>query len=191
MAMYIFQEIEPKVFYFTYSLQETQKYVSYLEESENDKTDKNLIQKWQPFYNLEDSIEDPGLAGYQKFLTSDFSNHNGPVDTRTLYLINTLKATFHWCFKQYKIFNNIEEEVNLCPKYILRKYNSGKQIKEISHSKYTAYFFLNDDYVGGDIKFKNSTLRPEAGSLIILPKDNEIVSSELDGQRYVAIGEWQ
>ena len=44
MAMYVFQEISPKVFYFTYCLQEIGNYIKFLEESESNTN--NLISKW-------------------------------------------------------------------------------------------------------------------------------------------------
>ena len=76
MAMYIFQEVAPKVFYFTYCLQETDKFINFLEESESDETRKSIIQNWS---NIE--------AGQKKIVSSDFSKEETRVDNRTRYIV--------------------------------------------------------------------------------------------------------
>ena len=78
MAMYVFQELSPKVFYFTYCLQEIGKYIGYIEKSETDlNINNNLISKW----NLSE-------AGVVKTFSSNFINEKKPIDGKTLFLIN-------------------------------------------------------------------------------------------------------
>ncbi len=180
MAMYVFQEISPKVFYFTYCLQEIGEYIGFLEESE--KNTNNLISKWHD-----------EEYGYEKRISSDFSNETETVDTRSLFIINNLKATFHYCFTQYKIFNNIEEPVNLSPKYWVRKHNEG-QVKNNcgANGKYTARLYINDSFSGGEISIPGKpSFKPEAGSIIIAPSDVQVNAEPAHGNsRYIAIGHW-
>ena len=180
MAMYVFQEIAPKTFYFTYCLQEIGNYIGFLEESENNPT--SLISKW---HDTE--------YGYEKRISSDFSNETGAVDTRSLFIINNLKATFHYCFSQYKLFNNIEEDVNLSTKLWVRKHNEG-QVKNNcgSNGKYTARLYINDSFSDGEISIPGKPkFKPEAGSIIISPSDMQVTAEPAYGNsRYVAIGHW-
>ena len=178
--MYVFQEIAPKTFYFTYCLQEIGNYIGFLEDSENNPT--GLISKWNDTE-----------YGYEKRISSDFSNEVETVDTRSLFIINNLKATFHYCFSQYKLFNNIEEEVNLSPTYFVRKHSEG-QVKNNcgANGKYTARLYINDSFTDGEISIPGRTkFKPEAGSIIIGPSDMQIDAEPARGNsRYIAIGHW-
>lgn len=178
--MYVFQEIAPKTFYFTYCLQEIGNYIGFLEDSENNPT--GLISKWNDTE-----------YGYEKRISSDFSNEVETVDTRSLFIINNLKATFHYCFSQYKLFNNIEEEVNLSPTYFVRKHSEG-QVKNNcgANGKYTARLYINDSFSDGEISIPGRPkFKPEAGSIIIGPSDTQIDAEPAHGNsRYIAIGHW-
>ena len=180
MAMYVFQEIAPKTFYFTYCLQEIGNYIGFLEESE--KNPSGLISKWNDTE-----------YGYEKRISSDFSNETETVDTRSLFIINNIKATLHYCFTQYKIFNDIEEEVNLSTEYFVRKHNEG-QVKNNcgANGKYTARLYINDSFSGGEILIPGKPgFKPEAGSIIIAPSDMQISAEPAHGNsRYIAIGHW-
>ena len=47
-----------------------------------------------------------------------------------LFLINNLKATFHYCFGQYKLFNNIVDDLNLSTTYYIDRYNEKNFIND-------------------------------------------------------------
>lgn len=182
MAMYVFQELSPKVFYFTYCLQEIGNYIKFIEESESSNLTDGLIQKWE-------SKE----WGYEKKLSSDFLNVLKPIDTRTLFIINNLKATFHHCFTQYKLFNNIQESVNLDNSYYIKKINQNSVFDSISNnSKYTATFYINNSFDGGEVSVLGKpAFKPEAGSIIIAPSEFEIThNAAQNNSRYIAKGYW-
>lgn len=188
MAMYIFQELAPKIFYFTYSLQEPDLYVKFLEESETDSSNKNIIKPWQQMNGDKQEVH----YGYDKIISSDFTKEDD-IDGRSLYIVNTLKATMLHCFGQYKIYNNIEDDINIGKTFWVKKYNERYSHTEVGSGKYTAYFYLNDNYDGGNISFSNTRafVKPEKGSIIIAPSDQEHISSpSLNGTRYVAQGYW-
>lgn len=182
MAMYVFQELAPKVFYFTYCLQEIGNYIKFIEETESSPAEDGLIGMW--------SSEE---WGNEKRFSSDLSDKPKPINGRSLFLVNNLKATFHHCFSQYKLFNNIEEEVNLEPTYFIRKFNEGKTHNNCgSHGKYTARLYINDSFEGGEVSINGkNTFKPEAGSIIIAPSDYKIEDAPaLNNSRYVAKGHW-
>lgn len=180
--MYVFQELAPKVFYFTYCLQEIGNYIKFIEDTEDNSVDRELIGSW----NKED-------WGYEKRFSSDLTNKEKPIDGRTLFLINNLKATFHHCFGQYRLFNNIEESVNLDTTYFVRKFDEGNTHNNCgSHGKYTAKMYINDSFEGGEVSVNGKTLfKPEAGSIIIAPSDYKIEDGPArNNSRYIAKGHW-
>lgn len=183
MAMYVFQELAPKVFYFTYCLQEIGNYIGFIEDTEtNPNLNGSLIKKWE---HQESHSE--------KKISSDLSSQDAVVDTRSLFVINNLKATLHHCFTQYKIYNNIEGPVNLDPNYLLRKYYEGFEDSDLPKGKYTAKMYINCSFDGGEVQIPNSNkkLKPEAGSILIYPSDYKIVSEPgINNSRYVATGYW-
>lgn len=182
MAMYVFQELSPKVFYFTYCLQEIGNYIKFIEETESSQSKHNLISKWKPTE-----------WGSEKSFSSDFSNEQKPIDGRTLFLINNLKATFHYCFGQYKLFNNIEEDVNLETTYFIQKFNQNNIDNTFtSHGKYTARLYINNSFDGGEVIVPGRPeFKPEAGSIIIAPSQFKIEHNPaLNNSRYIAEGYW-
>jgi hypothetical protein len=181
MAMYVFQELAPKVFYFTYCLQEIGNYVGFIEDSENGSVNNNLISKWE---NKE--------YGSIKTFSSDFTNESERVDVRSTFLINNLKATMHYCFTQYRLFNNIEDQVNLNKSFSVVKYFEGNKEKEEPFGKYTAKLYINSSYEGGEFLIPGrQPLKPEAGSLIIYPSNLNVDSTEVKGNsKYVGVGHW-
>lgn len=188
MAMYIFQELAPKIFYFTYSLQEPEAYIKFLEESESDNTDKKLISNWIRMSGDKEEVH----YGFDKKICLPVDK-NEKIDGRSLYLINTLKSTILYCFGQYKLFNNINEEIFLNKEFYVKKYNERYAHTEIGSGKYTAYFYLNDNFDGGNVSFTNTKVfvKPEKGSIIIAPSDQEIITSpSFNGLRYIAQGYW-
>lgn len=181
MAMYVFQELSPKVFYFTYCLQEIGNYIKFIEETESSESKHNLISQWNT-----------NSWGYQKTFSSDFSNEQKPIDGRELFLINNLKATFHYCFGQYKLFNNIQEDVNLSTTYFVNKINEGNHYENInSNGKYKATLYINDSFDGGEVSVLSKSFKPEAGSIIIAPSDFKIQEGiAKNNSRYIAEGYW-
>lgn len=181
MAMYIFQEVAPKVFYFTYCLQETDKFINFLEESESDETRKSIIQNWS---NIE--------AGQKKIVSSDFSKEETRVDNRTRYIVNSLKATLNYCFGQYKLYNRIEEDLIMDSDHIVVKSNSNA-LQETLSGKYKSMFFINDEYEGGEISVPNGkySIKPEKGSILIAPSDTAISMNPIqNGTQYVSFVSW-
>lgn len=180
--MYVFQELSPKVFYFTYCLQEIGNYIKFIEEAESNPSRHNLISNWKPTE-----------WGSEKSFSSDFSNEQKPIDGRTLFLVNNLKATFHHCFSQYKVFNNIAEDVNLDTSYFVKKIDSEKSYQDsISNSKYTATLYINSSFDGGEVTVQGKpSFKPEAGSIIIAPSDFKIEEGVArNNSRYIAKGYW-
>lgn len=191
MAMYVFRELKPKVFLFEYCLQEIGNYIGFLEEfngaptTPSDVRDniagikEGMIKSWQP-----------KNFGWEKvFSDSDKEKNTNP---RLMFLTNNLKATFHHCFSQYKLFNNIEEDVNLDPNFLMRKYKEGEAVKHEPVGKYTARLYVNNSFAGGDIIVPGvPTFFADAGSIIIAPSELDISAEPAQKScRYIGYGYW-
>lgn len=194
MAMYVFQELKPKVFYFTYCLQEIAKYIGFLEEANGVQTtpgqvrdnihkihDQKYITNWET-----------KEYGYEKKFSYNFEENDKPINPQTLFLVNNLKATFHHCFTQYKMFNNIEEDVNLSTDLFMRKYSEGSFPQHDPVGKYTARLYVNNSFAGGGIKIHGlQPFNADGGSIIIAPSDVDISAEpSFKSSRYIGYGYW-
>jgi len=195
MAMYVFQELKPKIFYFTYCLQEIGNYIKFLEESNGKPTTPQEVR--DNVFSMSDSpyITDWSSEeyGYSKKFSSDFKKENLPIDNRVLFLVNNLKATFHYCFTQYKMFNNIEEEVNLDKNFLIKKVKEGFDLIDQPYGKYTARLYVNNSFAGGGIKIPGleNSLNADAGSIIIAPSNVNISADPaFKTSRYIGYGYW-
>ncbi len=188
MAMYIAQELAPKIFYFTYCLQEPENYIEFVEDSEvNESTNSDLIGKWEMIK------DENGNSGYKKNISSDLTGQELPIDGRSLYIINSLKATILHCFGQYKIYNNLQEDIKIDTNFTIQKHHDNFSANEKSTGKYVAYLFINDTYQNGMVSVKNTKaiVKPEKASIVIAPSDVTItLDPNINGDRYLAVGNW-
>jgi hypothetical protein len=143
----------------------------------------------------------------------DLSNYKDPVSN--ISDIDVLKTNFEQSFKK----NNLKFEIqnytfpflyDYIGKYGLsvKKIKSFKICEQIKSSDfhndldryaeqkhfYTIIVALNDDYVGGEIQFKNrignETIKLSAGDVLIYPANNSYAHRELEvtsGTKYTAI----
>jgi hypothetical protein len=190
MAMFVFQELAPKIFYFTYCMQETDKYISYIEENDIDEnSNKKIISKWEKLNSNSKNLD----YGFQKTINANLLDGDLNPSNKELYLVNSIKHTINFAFSEYKKFNNINEQFRLYEDLTLRKYNEKHLHHTMGENKYFAMMFINDNYEGGTISIENTKvfLKPEKGSIIILPSDITLTSSPtFNGLRYVATGSW-
>jgi len=125
--------------------------------------------------------------------------NNKKIDSKTRYLINTLSMAFNFTVQDYfKFFQLNADDYNIDFSSIsIRKWfkdsymgpHSDGYIDDEKGVAYTIICYLNDDYEGGEIYFKNKDvlIKPQAGSLIIFP-GTEIheVKPVISGERYMA-----
>lgn len=143
------------------------------------------------------------VNNYQKKVL--FKNHMNDtsgdkvVDLKTLYIHNSLWMAREWCYKQF-----MEQHKLALDKYVvgddsccIYKDTHSDMYKTFNiHSgsnwEVIAVTFINDDYEGGEIYFKdyNIKIKPKAGSVLIFPKylDDKYEILEISsGIRYTSI----
>lgn len=158
-------EVVPQCFYFTYSLQEHERFVDFLE---NSNSDTGMISDWS-------SIDDGKISGKYKILDSEYSKYDKPIDHRNYYIVNSLWSTMKWCVNEYCKFNNIKKNYTLDKKFKVYKVEKSQgtepriDFENSDLNKLSIKFFLNDSYMGGEMVFPeyHKNLKPEAGSIVV------------------------
>lgn len=200
MAMYNFQELAPNIFYFTNAISEPEKLVKFIEETEDDESiNTNLISKWR-LWKASNRPED--IYGLEKYITADYEKAGALPNARELYIINSIRSSMHFCATQYKLYNNVDGDVNLDKEFGIKKYNPGQTLGQHADQydgntklRYSIVAYLNDNYEGGELSFSNQNvvIKPQAGSIAIFPSSEPYLhgSNELkSGNKYMAPGFW-
>jgi predicted 2-oxoglutarate/Fe(II)-dependent dioxygenase YbiX len=95
------------------------------------------------------------------------------------------------CFDQYLSLIKVDKQFIKSNNYVATMMQDGDCFTE--HSDYdgedtdsfTLIVYLNDDYMGGELVFKDGpTLKPTAGSLIIFPSNLYHSVNIVNGDRY-------
>jgi hypothetical protein len=134
--------------------------------------------------------------GIQKFIDTSRKNLKSDDDLlnkQVLYVVNSLIMAPEMCAKRYaeimrRDVSNIQkvdstpEQIKMGLDYIkVAKYDTGKGMGPHCDAedpsgtgenlKYSLVCYLNDDYEGGEIYFKNQDIKikPKAGSLVLFP----------------------
>jgi hypothetical protein len=142
------------------------------------------------------SNDDNFAYGIQKFIDTSKKNLNSDdefLNKQVLYVVNSLIMAPEMCAKRYaeimrkdasriKKVDSTEEQIKMGLDYIkVAKYNTGKGMGPHCDAedpsgtgenlKYSLVCYLNDDYEGGEIYFKNQDIKikPKAGSLVLFP----------------------
>lgn len=123
---------------------------------------------------------------YNKISTSDVNNFNLEIFKSHLILLKLFSDYFLGKLKKIKSYEDIK----------LIKYSVGDFFENYTNSiitnerKYFVFYYLNDNYLGGELVFKNLNLKikPKANSVIIFPSDLEYAYEVLPityGTKYV------
>jgi hypothetical protein len=163
--------------------------------------DKTVVDKWTPWIN--DSAGTNEVFCWQKFIPTieqisefdAFKNEQTNISLRIHGSIdNALKhySTVLYPFAQKNIKS--KEQATHLLRYDKSGYLPAHQDQGISTRVLSVLLYLNDDYLGGEITFKQSgvTIKPEPGSLVFFPSNFlyvHEVAPVLVGPRY-AIPTW-
>lgn len=137
---------------------------------------KTIVGEWRPWTYGDLTFN------YQKFFPEV---HNIPTDDyyakEMTIIADTLYSSLNKAFKHYttQVYpfaeNNIkarEHTIHLL-KYGISGHLPAHQDQGVSSRVLSSVMYLNDDYEGGEIEFKNSNIKikPEAGSIIFFPSN--------------------
>jgi hypothetical protein len=173
--MYDLKELDTQILYFTNCLENPKKLVQEIEASNSDiDIDReNVLTKWTPWY-ASNSPEDI----YGENMHSRFTAIENEIPERPKYIITQIKNAFFNCAEKYKEFYNLPYDVLIDKEFGIKKYFVGQRLGDHADQydgnyrlRYSMVLYLNDDYEGGELRFKNHdiTIKTEAGSLVIFP----------------------
>lgn len=158
------------------------------------------ISKWE---NWIASNDDDTVYGATKIINTQAlkqSTGSDMVDKRTLYIANSLSMGFEMCYDRYIDGHRLDKSkydlpLNQIP---IKKWNQDQYMGphfdgQDGNSKlaFSLVAYLNDDYEGGEIHFKdhNVTIKPKAGSMIMFPSQLPYVHEVkpiISGTRYMS-----
>lgn len=186
------------IFYIENAFPEADRFITEIEEHDNNPETYSVIPKWQDWYafktvNEAGEVTDSLTKGKQKLFNWDISaNNNNDIWPRPEIVFddiahNLVRSTIDLIDKQYIKVLDIWSEITgnnkieyVSKNYLLRKYHAGgettthidKNIKNpLNTNDWTVLFYLNDNYEGGELYFNDYDLKfkPSAGSAIIWP----------------------
>lgn len=198
--MYVSEELAKNIFYFKDAISEPGRLIDFIENTDTDpEIDERIISKWKP-WRASNSPED--IYGEEKHISADFSKNLLKPSPKELYIINSIRSNMMHISEQYKIYNNLEGDVNIDKEFGIKKYYVGQGLGKHADQydgnmklRFSIVAYLNDDYEGGELAFANHNvvLRPEAGSIVIFPSSEPYLheSKELTaGVKYMCPGFW-
>jgi hypothetical protein len=173
--MYDLKELDKQICYFTNCIENPYDLIREINES-NDDTDidrENDLSKWSK-WRASNAQQDV----YGSNMFSRFTVLEKEIPDRVRKIVTPIRDAFYNCAEKYKEFYNLEFSVNIDPEFGIKKYDIGQGLGHHADQydgnfrlRYSMVLYLNDDYEGGDLIFKNHdiVIKPEAGSLVIFP----------------------
>lgn len=186
------------IFYIEDVFTESGRFIQEIEQHNSNPETYSVIPQWQDWYASK-TIDDSGQVlqsvtkGKQKLFDWDITanNNNSIWPRQEINFDDTahqlVKPTIDLIDKPYVKALDIWSEMTgnkkldyISKNYLLRKYHEGgetithmdKNIKRpLNTNDWTALFYLNDDYEGGELFFSEEkiVLKPSAGSIVIWP----------------------
>ena len=192
------------IYYFENVISYEKELINFINQIDIDDRSYTRIPQWKS-WTASDSNET--IYGQKKFIETDMvknSTGDDKLDKTTLYIINSLKMAPEMCAINFCKFNNIDQStINLDLSHIsLNRYDSGQGMGPHYDGqdgdtvlKYSMVTYLNDDYDGGEIHFKNQnvTIKPKAGSLVMFPSQVPYIHESMpvrNGQKYMYTTHW-
>jgi 2OG-Fe(II) oxygenase superfamily len=203
-SMFDLVKADNGIYYFQNVISYEKQLIDFINEVDLDERSYIRIPKWQT-WSASDSQET--VYGQKKFIQTDSvknSTGDDKLDKKTLYIINSLMMAPEMCAVKFCQFNKIDQaEINLDLKHIaLNRYDADQGMGPHYDGqdgdtilKYSMVTYLNDDYDGGEIHFKNQnvTIKPKAGSLVMFPSQEPYIHESLpvkNGQKYMYTTHW-
>lgn len=202
--MFDLKSINDDIYYYENVFSYENELIEYLEELDSNPLSYQRIPKWD---NWTSSNDIGYVYGEQKIIHDHFfdvSTGDDLVDKRTLYILNSLKLAPQMCAEYFAKRNGIDKsEVDIdLSRIVLRKYFTGQSMGPHYDGqdgdeflKYTMVIYLNDDYEGGEVHFRNHgvTIKPKAGSLVFFPSQKPYIHESLpitSGRKYMYTAHW-
>lgn len=199
--MFDLKVLGDKIFYFKNVLSFPNELLSHiLDLDQNDSASHKRIPQWKDWT----ASDDPNTVyGATKTIMRDsvkIDTGSEMSNRKTLYIINSLIMGAEMSAERYFQMLGIDSSQYRMEldQLQIKKWNTGQNMGphfdgQDGHTDlaYSLVTYLNDDYEGGEIHFKNHnvTLKPQAGSLIMFPSQEPYIHEVLpiiSGTRYMS-----
>lgn len=210
MAMYVMFDLklcDKNIFYWENVISYPEILVNFIEEMDLDERSHNLVAKWEPWYA---STDMQTVYGKRKhIITKDRKNDSGDdaINKKCLYIVNSLMMAPEMCAVNFsKMLRLNPDDINLDLTHVsLSKYENGMGMGPHCDAadpngtgtslKYSLVTYLNDDYEGGELYFKEQdiTIKPKAGSLVLFPSTEPYYHESKplkSGTKYMYTSHW-
>jgi predicted 2-oxoglutarate/Fe(II)-dependent dioxygenase YbiX len=184
-----------KIHYYKNVIEDPKALIKLIELSDETMTESTSIPKWTKWIASGD-VE--YVFGYQKRFSNDVDKDNNP-DIRRIN--NILKHAIVGASENYGEVHGIN--IGSLMPLSISKYSTGKSMgphvddyNNGDDPNISVVLYLNDDYQGGEIYFKEQGLKikPEAGSIVIFPSVEPYYHESLpviSGTKYMSPGFWR
>lgn len=189
----------PDIWYWENVISSPNEFVMFINDLDSDKRTHSVIPPWLPWTASDDQNVVYGSVKTIIQETSKNSTGDSKLDQKTLYIINSLNMAIEMCYNRYIEGHRLDKAKYTLDQRILpiKKWDVGQSMGphfdgQDGHTDlaFSLVTYLNDDYEGGEIHFKNHnvTIKPKAGSLIMFPSQEPFIHEVLaikNGTRYM------
>lgn len=168
--------------------------IDILENSDKILSDNSAITKWKDWNSSDGNY----IFGMQK-KQIEGKEKNAPAEV--LYVLNKIIDSIVLVSNDYKNTHSID--IGTLAPISISKYFTDKEMgphcdnygKSVTGPVISVVGYLNDDYAGGEIYFKDQDIKikPEAGSIVVFPSNEPYFHQSLpilSGTKYMCPGFW-
>jgi 2OG-Fe(II) oxygenase superfamily len=181
---YVMFDMQPKsndIVYFDNVISYPEHLVKFIEDLDLQPESYSRITPWEDWSASDDSSLIYGKKKNTSPQNLKISSGSEAMDRKTLYIINTLSMAFNMSFDRFLQFKGFDSKDYYLEDWhmMLRKWNPGQSMGphhdgyegEEKPIAYTMITYLNDDYEGGELYFKDYDIliKPKAGSMVVFP----------------------
>lgn len=182
-----------KIHYYQNVIENPKALIDLIEDTDYMLTETSSITKWTKWEASDASYD----FGYQKFINHTIIDEK---DKSLLSINKQIRDAIVNASKDYADKHNID--LGYLTPISISKYSTGKQMgphvdsyEDERSPVLSVVLYLNDDYEGGDLYFKNQniSIKPTAGSLIAFPSVEPYFHQSnivIKGVKYMSPGFW-
>lgn len=198
--MFDLKMLDNNVWYFENVLSYPEELLSFVNEVDLNKASHSIIPEWKDWMSSSDDGNSYG--SFKDIDLSKLKDSTGDkrLDQKIRYIANSFTMATDMCFdrymdghgldkSQYSIYGNSLH----IKKWTVGQYMGPHFDGQDGHSDlaFSMVTYLNDNYEGGEIHFKNQniTVKPKAGSLLFFPSQEPYVHEVkrvISGDRYMS-----
>lgn len=203
-TMFDLKILDQNIWYYENVISYPEELIKFINNMDYNEISYSRIPKWS---NWTASNDETMIYGKTKMIHQNaFKKSSGDekVDQTTLYILNSLKMAVELSAKDFIKRRQIDvSEINIKLDPVnLKMYYPDQEMGPHYDGqdgdttlRYSLVTYLNDDYDGGELYFKNQDIKikPKAGSLVIFPAQKPYIHQSLpvkNGVKYISPALW-